>query len=101
MLRFILPLPKIVPDTRHYEASQRRDCRYNFVYEVNVWGCAFNQVDRVVTRIASAAEQVEEVRFDDPGGRMRVTLMDGTADYEEGAFVQSLRFEIKYNGNSI
>ena len=74
---------------------------YNFAYEVNVWGCAFNQVDRVVTRIASAAEQAEEVRFDDPDGKMRVTLMDGTADYGEGEFVQSLRFEIKYDGSSV
>lgn len=73
---------------------------YNFVYEVNVWGCAFNQVDRVVTRIASAAEQVEEVRFDDPPGRMTVMITDGVSDYTQGGFVQALKFSVKYDGGA-
>lgn len=73
---------------------------YNFVYEVNVWGCAFNQVDRIATKVMSEAEAFEEVRFDDPPGRMTVMITDGVSDYTQGGFVQALKFSIKYDGGA-
>jgi hypothetical protein len=73
---------------------------YNFVYEVNVWGCTFNQVDRIATKVMSEAEAFEEVRFDDPPGRMTVMITDGVSDYTQGGFVQALKFSVKYDGGA-
>lgn len=73
---------------------------YVFSYEINIWGCAFNQVDRIATKVMSEAEAFEEVRFDDPPGRMTVMITDGESDYTQGGFVQALKFSVKYDGGA-
>lgn len=86
------------PDSFETRRTKEGVYGYDFRYGVDVWGCTFNQVDRYATLLM---EQAGDVRFNTPAGRLRMWLVEGVADYVDGAFVQKLTFNLRYDGEAV
>ena len=93
--------PYCVFNADQFETKRTKDgiYAYTFRYSVAVWGCTFNQADRLATLIALHSTDESQLLF--PDGRLRMVLTDGTADYEDGGFCQLLRFEVRYEGGAV
>lgn len=83
--------------------KRTKDGIYSYVYQysVDIWGCTFNQSDRVATSVMAASEEDGEVRFDNPTGKLTATLTGAETAYSDGGFVQRLTYEVKYEGEVV
>ena len=90
--------PYVVFNADSFGTRRTKDGVYGctFEYSVAVWGCSFNQADRLATILAIRSSDESQLLF--PDGKLRLTLLGGTAGYADGGFVQELKFEVRYNG---
>ncbi len=95
--------PYVVYNQESFETKRTKDGIYgiSFQYVVDVWCETFNEADKYATQIVLGSSRLGRILLEEPSGRLRLVLSEGSADFSDGGFLQRLSFSIQYEGDDL